>query len=288
VRRPDPRVPTWIDGAWESSGSSSRIATETWAHNGTGIFDTIAVRDRLALDVDAHLDRFEGAAKRFGIAMPDREVWRIAVERIADAIADARGWVKVISFRDGPRAAFGGSVAVADVGRPCTAAVLPWRRHSADPLVGVKTTSWAAASLGLDEARRRGADEGIWTNQRGHVTEACAANLFVVRGRKLFTASPRDGIVAGIVRAHVLASARERGFAVHEGKVRLRRLLEADEIFLTSSVREVRAVVAVDGRRVGTGKVGAVTGRFAADVASRRVAREPEARPAVDAAPSRR
>jgi branched-subunit amino acid aminotransferase/4-amino-4-deoxychorismate lyase len=148
-------------------------------------------------------------------------------------------------------------------GRPSRAVILPWRRCLRDPLAGLKTLSYAANLVGLEEARRRNADEGLWLNTRGHLAEGCASNLFVIMGRALFTPGVGEGILAGIVRGVVLRAAGEIGLPVHEGRLRVRRLERAREAFLTSSLRGVRPLVAVDGRPVGSGRPGVVTRRLA-------------------------
>lgn len=271
MRRPDPdRAVRWFDGSWRTSDALPAVVLSPDVHAGVGVFETFGVRAGEALDVDAHLDRLERSARGLQFAVRPRDELRSAVREIAAGDRTPRGWVKLVAYRDGPIIAFGGAIDPASHGAACTAIVLPWSRHSNDPLVGIKAASWAWAARGLAEARRRGADEGLWRNQRGHLTEGCCANLFLVRGRKLFTAAARDGILAGITRAHVLACARLRSLTVHEGKIRNGRLRDADEAFLTSSVRGVRPLIAIDGRTVGSGRPGPLTVRLAADVEARR------------------
>jgi branched-chain amino acid aminotransferase len=91
-----------------------------------------------------------------------------------------------------------------------------------------------------------------------------------VQRRKLFTPGPRDGILCGIVRGMVLRAAAEEGLPVHEGKVRLRRLEQADEAFLTSSVRGLRPLILYEDGPVGTGRPGPVTRALAERVARMR------------------
>ena len=110
-----------------------------------------------------------------------------------------------------------------------------------------------------EEAERRGADEGIWRNTRGHLAEGCASNLFVVRRRALYTPGEGEGILPGVVRDLVLAAAREAGLLVHEGRVRVVRLERADEAFLSSSLRAVRPLVRFEGRPVGNGAPGPIS-----------------------------
>jgi branched-subunit amino acid aminotransferase/4-amino-4-deoxychorismate lyase len=227
--------------------------------SGLGAFETLAVRDGLPLDWSAHLDRLRASASRLDVALPDGETLAAAAAGIASRVEGGCGWLRVVALRDGPCAIFGGPIDPEEEGRPTSAVVLPWRRSPSDPLAGFKTMNYAAFVLGLEEARRRGADEGLWLNTRGHLSEGCTSNVFVISGRKLFTPAPRDGILPGVTRVRVLAAARQLGLAVHEGKVRLKRLERAGEAFLSSSVRGIRPLVMVDGKKVRDGQPGPVT-----------------------------
>ena len=270
MRRPDPdRAIRWFEGAWRTSDRSPSVVLSPEMQAGIGVFETFGVRSGAALDVEAHLDRLERSAALLDVGLCVRGELRDEVRTIASGDRTPRGWTKLVVYRNGPTMVFGGSIDASAHGAACKAIVLPWVRHSADPLAGIKTVSWAGAARGLAEAQRRGADEGLWRNQRGHLTEACSANLFVVCGRRLFTAAVRDGVLDGITRAHVLASARSHGLTIHEGKLRMHRLQDADEAFLTSSVRGVRPLVEIDGRAIGSARPGPITVRTAVDVEAR-------------------
>ena len=91
----------------------------------------------------------------------------------------------------------------------------------------------------------------------------CRSSVFLVQHHKLFTASARDGVLPGITQRLAIRAARDLGHAVHEGKVRRKRLETAHEAFLTSSVLGVRPLIAVDGKPVGDGRPGLVTLRIA-------------------------
>jgi branched-subunit amino acid aminotransferase/4-amino-4-deoxychorismate lyase len=147
---------------------------------------------------------------------------------------------------------------------------LPWRKSLDDPLAGCKSLNYAASALGLEAARSRGAQEGLWLNARGHLAEGCISNVFVIQGRRVFTPSERDGILPGIVRHLTVVAARKLGLDVHEGKIRLVRLERASEAFLTSSVRGIRPIVTFEGAPVGKGSPGPWTARIAAEVAKLR------------------
>jgi 4-amino-4-deoxychorismate lyase len=115
-------------------------------------------------------------------------------------------------------------------------------------LGGVKSTSYAVNMAAEAEARARGADDAVFVGDDGVVLEGPVTNVWWRSGDTLFTPSLDLGILAGVTRAVLVEAAPEVGFEIAEGTFRLTDLLEAEEAFTSSSVREVMPVVAVDGR----------------------------------------
>lgn len=233
---------------------------------GLGVFETIAVRASTPRRLGDHLQRLTAAALRLGVPLPDSSELQRAARAIADEAGPGPGWVKIVASRSGRWAVFGGGVDPAEVGCSISAIVLPWRRHRLDPTQGIKTLCYASSILGLEEARRRGADEGLWLNERGHVIGAATGNVFVVRGRAAVTPSLSDGARDGVTRSRALTLLRRFGLTVRQSKVRILTLHGADEVFLTSSLRGTRPVVRIDGRSVRTGEPGAISRRLAAAI----------------------
>jgi len=268
MRLPEPSATAWVDGRPVPLAEAAVEIADPAFQSGLGLFETIAVRGGVLYELDAHLERLGQAGRRIDVPLPAglAEGAREMARRERNPCA----WLKIIATRS-RCLIFTGAMDPAEEGRPVTAVLLRGRRNPHDPLSGLKTLNYAASVLGIEEARRRGADEGIWLNTRGHLTEACSSNLFVVRRRKLFTAAVRDGILPGVVRDLTLLAARELRIIVHEGKVRLRRLETADEVFLTSSLRGLRPVVRYEGAPVGRGQPGPLTLHLTEAVAARRV-----------------
>jgi len=229
---------------------------------GLGVFETVAVRERAPRHLDEHLRRLSAAAHRFGAPVPEASELRRAVRLVAEGAASQSSWLKIVVSRSGPWAVFAGRSDPNDVGREVSAVVLPWRRHRLDPTAGIKSMSYASSILGLEEARRLGADEGLWLNERGHVCQACTGNVFVVRGRAVDTPSLKDGARDGVIRALAIEALRAFGLTVRPSKVRIAALRAADEVFLTSSLCGVRPVVRIDGRDVRKGKAGPISCRL--------------------------
>jgi 4-amino-4-deoxychorismate lyase len=125
------------------------------------------------------------------------------------------------------------------------------RRSSPWLLPGTKSVSYATHIAAEEEARRRGADDAVLVDLDGTVLEGPVTNVWWREGDLLVTPSLALGILAGETRAALLQLAAELGYDLEEGVFPLSRLLEAEEVFTSSSVREVMPVVAVDDRAYG-------------------------------------
>jgi branched-chain amino acid aminotransferase len=134
-------------------------------------------------------------------------------------------------------------------------------RHDAPEAVDTtaKTGAHLANVLAVAEARAAGAHEALLLDRDGFVTEGASSNVFVVRGGRAETPPLAAGILEGVTRGLVLSMARAEGVDVREAPLRPGDLERADEIFITSTAREILPVTSLDGRAVGSGRVGPVT-----------------------------
>jgi 4-amino-4-deoxychorismate lyase len=124
-------------------------------------------------------------------------------------------------------------------------------------LGGVKSTSYAVNMAAESEARARGADDAVFVRDDDVVLEGPVTNVWWRRGSTLHTPSLDLGILAGVTRAVLIEAAPAAGFEVAEGAYPVAELLEAEEAFTSSSVREVLPVVEVDGRPIERGPAAA-------------------------------
>ncbi|MFO0626798.1 MAG: aminotransferase class IV [Polyangiales bacterium] len=117
------------------------------------------------------------------------------------------------------------------------------------PSTGHKTLEYLTSIWALREAARAGADDAILLDARGAVTEAASANVFVVSGEDLLT--PPEGVaLPGVTAQFVLEVARAEGMKVTRRAITQADLWTADEVFLTSSVREITPVSRIDEHEV--------------------------------------
>lgn len=131
-----------------------------------------------------------------------------------------------------------------------------WQRVSdnAIPARGKISGSYVNAAFAAEDAHAGGYDDAILLTGDGHVAEASAANLFVVRGNECATPPLTDDVLAGITRAAILRIAADAGYDVVERRIDRSELYLADEIFLTGTGVQVAPISSVDDRPVGTGE----------------------------------
>ncbi len=131
--------------------------------------------------------------------------------------------------------------------------------------VGVKASNYLANLLALHEARSRGAYEAIILGSSGAVLEGASSNVFAAHGGVIRTPPPEAGILVGITRQAVERSANALNVNFVETALFPSDLYSADEVFITSSIREVVPVVRVDGKSIANGHPGPITVRLHAE-----------------------
>jgi len=133
------------------------------------------------------------------------------------------------------------------------------RNHpkSVNPII--KSNNLLNNALAMQAAYRAGAEEALMCNYRGELTECSQANFFMVRGGAALTPASDAGLLEGVTRAFIFELGKEIGIDVREEVLTPKDLATADEMFITSTTRELSPVVNVDGRAVGSGKPGPVT-----------------------------
>jgi 4-amino-4-deoxychorismate lyase len=229
---------------------------------GRAAFETIRVYDGRPFALHGHLARLAGSAERIGLPRPDLA----HVEELARlALAAAAAPEAVLRLYWTPGAPGAQPVALALVGTVpdwieparergqrlvsllCPRRAVPWL------LPGTKSVSYAANIAAESEAQARGADDALFVDADDIVLEGPVSNIWWREGDRLLTPALELGILAGETRAALLRLAPELGWAVEQGVFPLDQLAGADEIFTSSSIREVMPVVELDGRPVGRG-----------------------------------
>ncbi len=244
---------------------------------GDGVFEVLRAYDGVAFALDAHLDRLCTSAERIAMRLPvaasllqaevhaalaaagplDAHV-RLLVTRGVGELGVAPG-----NTRDATRMIVVTPLAPASQnayvqGIRAIVARAPWLAGPG-PTAGAKTLNYLANIAWSREAQARGAGEAIVVGHNDTLLEGATSNVFVLHGAELSTPPLDAGILGGITRAAVLAVAPALRVSARERALTLADLLRADEVFVTSSVRELVPVVQLDDHVVGEGMPGSVT-----------------------------
>jgi branched-chain amino acid aminotransferase len=126
--------------------------------------------------------------------------------------------------------------------------VVPWTRNERSAVVGLKTTSYAENVVALSRAKAEGAVEAVFGNTRGELCECTGSNIFVVVDGVVLTPPADSGLLLGITRELTIEWGRAAGIEIREEPLPLEILQRADEVFITSSTKDVLPIHAVDAR----------------------------------------
>lgn len=230
---------------------------------GDGVFETLKVVNGQPFALGRHLQRLDRSASLLGLAAPEHGVLRSAVSEVIYANSERiTGPARLRITVTGGIAPLGSdrgdalpTIAVAMMSStkwPDTTciATVPWTRNERSAIAGAKTTSYAENVVALEYAHSHGASEAIFANTKGRLCEGTGSNIFVVVNGVALTPPLESGCLAGITRELVLEWTEAR-----EADLDLNTLNTADEVFLTSSTRDVHPVTRVDSRELPVGAV---------------------------------
>jgi branched-chain amino acid aminotransferase len=255
----------WLDGGLQDLDDAYVSVLDHGLTVGDGVFETVKAIEGRPFALTRHIERLAASARGLGLPEPDRDEVRRACEAVTEADPVPYGRLR-ITYTGGPsplgsdrgetRATLIVVLAEAPQ-RPDSTAVItvPWTRNERGALTGLKTTSYAENVVALARAHQQGAGEALFGNTQGRLCEGTGTNVFVVLDGELHTPPLESGCLAGITRALVVDWCGAR-----ETDLPLEALEQAEEIFLTSSLRDVQAVHRVDDREL-PGAPGPVTAK---------------------------
>ena len=133
------------------------------------------------------------------------------------------------------------------------------RRNSLSPVTYLKSANTMESMLARRDAKDAGADEALFLNEKGYLTEAAGSNIFLVKDGVLRTPRYESGILSGVTRVVVFELATQLGIKFKEVNCRLADLLQEDEVFATNSLIEIVPVTEFENKPIGSGKPGMIT-----------------------------
>jgi branched-chain amino acid aminotransferase len=258
-------VKVWLDGALRDIEAARVSVLDHGLTVGDGIFETVKAVDGKPFALTRHLQRLTRSARGLGLPDPDHDEVRRACAAVLEANPMPLGRLR-ITFTGGhgplgsDRGDQGTTLVVAlgeTTRRPDSTAVVtvPWTRNERGALTGLKTTSYAENVVALAHAHRHGASEALFGNTAGRLCEGTGSNVFVVLDGEIHTPPLASGCLAGVTRALAI-----EWTGAKETDLPLDVLREAEEVFLTSTLRDIQAVHRVDDREL-PGTAGPVTAK---------------------------
>jgi len=133
--------------------------------------------------------------------------------------------------------------------------VSDFRQNQFSPIVNLKSLNYLENTIAKMEAKRNGADEVIFLNQSGFVTEGSVSNIFIVHDDVIMTPSCKVGILLGITRKVVFELVENLGLKISEKNFHLKELLSCSECFLTNSLVEIMPVTKIEEKWIRKGEV---------------------------------
>jgi branched-chain amino acid aminotransferase len=270
----------WIDGQFVDKQDAKISVYDHGLLYGDGVFEGIRVYSGKIFECDAHLDRLWASARAIRLTIPiNRNEFRAAMEQTikANNFTDcyiracvtrgvgylglspnkcARPTIFIIAdtIELYPREMYERGMAV------ITSSVTRTHPNALSPRI--KSMNYLNNILAKIEAIDAGVPEAIMLNHEGNVAECTGDNIFIVREGQVQTPSTSDGILEGITRKVVIGLCARLGIPCVEKSLQRHDLYTADECFLTGSAAEVVPVTKIDGRAIGSGQVGAITGKL--------------------------
>jgi len=254
---------------------------------GDSVYEVVRTWKGRLLYFAEHMQRLHGSAKGIRLPVPHADdKYRAEMQRMVNLVGSQEGYVRLIITRGVGELELATQSCTAQrsimIAKPLKAwDAFLYERGCKLALVGVvrnsrrstnpayKTGNYLNNVLALDEAKAVGASEALMLNSQGKVTECTTSNVFIVRDGVVITPPLDVGILSGITRAQVLLACHDLGLRCNEQAFGEQELRDADEMFITSTTRDVMPVTLLDDHPVANGKVGPVTKQLMAAYAKR-------------------
>jgi branched-chain amino acid aminotransferase len=250
---------------------------------GEGVYEVMRTYRQRPFLYEPHMRRLRASADRIHLAIPtsDAEIGERIRATIAAAELPGEAYVRLLVTRGVGDIVYDVAAcpsptgvvivtphtelpAAADEQGSTIALVSVVRNHPSTVNPIIKSNNLLNNALAMQEAYSRGAMEALMKNHRGELCECASSNIFLVAAGEVRTPPIEAGILAGVTRAFVMELAAKSGTRAVEAVLHEDDIATADEMFLTSTTREIVPVVRVDDRVIGTGKPGPVTQRLRA------------------------
>jgi len=240
----------WCDGRFLEKGEFGVSPFDRGLCHGLSLFETLLAVDGQPRLVREHLHRLTSGLERLGVISVElaEEGLRQAMVSLVERNGLEKGMARIrfaVSLGEGRLDTTDSGNAwawmtvspVEHTGGSLSLTVAPWRRDTESVLRGLKVGNYAEHLIALDMARREGFDEMLFYNTSDELCEAAMANVFLIRGGKLYTPGLDSGCLAGVTRELVMRLSALHDIRCIEKPLGKNDIKKAEGIFLTSSVR---------------------------------------------------
>lgn len=248
----------WVNGDLVDPEGPSVSALDHAVTVGDGVFETAKVVDGRPFALTRHHRRLERSAAGLGLPPLDLGLVDKGVAAVLDGPSIEFGRLRYsVTGGPGPLGSDRADssltyiVLAAPQARPPRSGkltVVPWTRNERSAVAGLKTTSYAENVVALARAKQHGAVEAVFANTRGELCECTGSNVFVVVDGAVLTPPADSGLLPGITRELTIEWGRAAGIEIREQALPLDVLRTADEVFITSTTKDVLPIHAVDDR----------------------------------------
>jgi len=272
----------WIDGSFYKWDEAKIHVLTHSLHYGTAVFEGIrcynTVKGPAIFRLEDHVNRLFNSAKIYFMNI------EFSKEQIEDAIIDTTKKNRIDECYIRPLAYFGyGKMGINPLSNKVSVAIALWKwdeylkkedgNHGVRvivsgwmridartmPIHAKATANYANSALARIEAIKAGFDEALMLNTDGMVVEASGENIFIVKNNVLITPPTASGALEGITRDTVLRLAKDDNIVTEIRDISKDELYLADEVFLTGTAAEIKAVGEIDNRRIGNGGIEKIT-----------------------------
>jgi branched-chain amino acid aminotransferase len=260
----------FVNGKMIPSSKATIHAYDLGFMRGMAVFDFLKFKNLKAIFLNDHIDRLFNSAKIFGIpTILSKEAYMIAVNALINKNKQINGTVRIIlsagpitegfkitepqiiilvePYYELPEEYFTNGIKII---------TLPYERPYAD----AKHTNYLTAGINDTKKKKAKAVEILYIDEKSFVREPSTSNICMIKHGTLF--APKTNVLKGVTLIHVLKCAKKLGIKSVVKDFKLKDLLNADEVFITATNKDVLPVVKVDSKIIANGKPGEVTKRL--------------------------
>lgn len=265
----------FLNGEWLAAETAKVSVYDRGFLFADGIYEVVPVYQRRPFLMADHLARMQRSLAALNISAPDSDYWQAVITELLarNDLADALVYIQITRGAEANRSHIPSTAMQPTLFASLSPLTANWQQPQPTAVTLLDDIRWLRCdikSISLlgnimlkQQAQQAGYSEPL-LQRNGYITEGASCNFFAVRNGVIYTAPKNQLILPGITRDHVIELAAELGIEVREQAFAVTDLEHLDELFLTSSSREVQPINRIDAMIVGNGECGPITAKLVA------------------------